>query len=149
MKDKKPLFGIKAKHLDHLVSHILDQSEGNESKDVSNFPQRDVEHSESWIGSYRLQRLLGEGGIGGEEAKLTLTLIREVSKLHRDQGDYQQAEKILLDAEATARRVYGVDQKPTQLCVFELVQLYETWGRPTDADKWREKLSAPGTQADK
>ncbi len=64
MKDNKPLFGTKPKHLDQLVSDILRQSEEDETHEMSELPSASVAQSDTRIGPYRLLELIGEGGMG-------------------------------------------------------------------------------------
>ena len=64
MKDKKTIFGAKSKHLDQLVSHILRQSDQDETQEPSGLPKTDVGQSETRIDRYKLLGLLGEGGMG-------------------------------------------------------------------------------------
>jgi len=56
------------------------------------------------------------------------------------QGLYQEAEQLFIKALAIRRRVLGEGHPDTLESVNNLVELYEAWGKPEQADKWRAKL---------
>jgi hypothetical protein len=64
----------------------------------------------------------------------------EVAELYRNQGDYDKAEQLSLEAEETARRVFGNGHDITNSSVNNLIKLYGAWDKPEKAKEWRAKL---------
>jgi len=52
-------------------------------------------------------------------------------------GRYAESERLLLDALATLRKERGEDQELTRLARARLVMLYDRWGKPGEAAKYR------------
>lgn len=100
------------------------------------------------------QSLLALGRIGEGEASLRDALrIREralppghwliaasrsaVGEALLLRGRYAEAERLLLDALVVLRKERGEDQELTALAKARLVRLYERWGKPGEAAKYR------------
>jgi hypothetical protein len=58
-------------------------------------------------------------------------------------GQYDKAERELIRALAASRRYLGEEHPETCGCTLALVELYEAWDKPGEAEKWRSKLPAP------
>jgi non-specific serine/threonine protein kinase/serine/threonine-protein kinase len=56
---------------------------------------------------------------------------------------HTEAEVELLEAYEILSAAVGADHNGTQLVVRDLVELYETWGKPDMAAEWRAKLESP------
>jgi tetratricopeptide (TPR) repeat protein len=61
------------------------------------------------------------------------------------QGQYADAERLLIKALEFSRRVFGEEHPETRACLEHFVRLYEAWGKPQKAEEWRSKL--PQTEA--
>jgi hypothetical protein len=55
---------------------------------------------------------------------------------------YYAAEKELETAMKAAQRYLGETHPETRGCILGFIELYETWGKPEDAEKWRSRLPA-------
>jgi tetratricopeptide (TPR) repeat protein len=55
-------------------------------------------------------------------------------------GRYRQAEREFLSALDVSRRLFGKQHEETVACVNGLIELYETWNKPEQAEEWRVKL---------
>ena len=60
----------------------------------------------------------------------------------RDRGAHAAAEALLLDVYATLHERYGDAHRETRSVVERLVALYEAWGRPAEAARYRSRLTA-------
>ena len=58
----------------------------------------------------------------------------------RLQGQYDEAETVLLEAYENLQRTLGDEHFRTQEAVKNLVELYDAWQRPDDADKYRKLI---------
>ena len=58
-------------------------------------------------------------------------------------GDYAGAESLLLDALKAARLQWGDGSARVRYFDGELVRLYEAWGKPDLAQRYRQGLDAP------
>jgi non-specific serine/threonine protein kinase/serine/threonine-protein kinase len=56
---------------------------------------------------------------------------------------YDEAEQELTAALTAARRYLGETHPETRGCILALIELYEAWGKPDEAEKWRAKLPSP------
>ncbi len=60
--------------------------------------------------------------------------------LHKEQAGYDKAEKLLFET-VKSRQLKLPDQHPhTQESIKTLIDLYDSWGKPEDAEKWRAEL---------
>jgi serine/threonine protein kinase/tetratricopeptide (TPR) repeat protein len=68
-----------------------------------------------------------------------------------DEGQYEAAEQELTTALATAKRYLGDTHPETRGCILAFIELYEAWGKPQEAEKWRAQLppSPPTTTSSK
>ncbi len=57
-----------------------------------------------------------------------------------DEGQYEAAEQELTTALATAKRYLGETHPETRGCILAFIELYEAWGKPQEAEKWRAQL---------
>ena len=60
------------------------------------------------------------------------------------QRRFVEAETLLLDSHAALREERGLDHQSTQQAVEWLVGLYEDWGRPEEAERYRSLLQQSG-----
>jgi len=61
--------------------------------------------------------------------------------LYKEQGDYNKAEPLLLEA-LEGRRLKLSDTHPHTLeSMNNIIELYEAWNKPEKAEEWRAKLS--------
>jgi non-specific serine/threonine protein kinase/serine/threonine-protein kinase len=82
--------------------------------------------------------------LGEENSELALIKMKFGACLFR-QGRYEEAEAWLLDAH---RVMYAAGHQGTQRPVRHLIELYESWGRPEAADRYRELLGNDATEPD-
>ncbi len=61
-----------------------------------------------------------------------------------DQGHYEEAEPLMLAAAAAIEADLGPDHSHTKVSWRSLVALYEAWGKPERAERYRVKLSGAG-----
>lgn len=61
-----------------------------------------------------------------------------------DQGDFERAEPLLLEANAVLQNHPESPAKRRRETVERLVNLYERWGRPEQAERWRARQPASG-----
>jgi tetratricopeptide (TPR) repeat protein len=59
---------------------------------------------------------------------------------------FEEAERELLAAHDSLRGQQGDGHPYTQAAVFDLIDLYEAWGKPAQAAEWRSRLEK--TEAD-
>lgn len=57
------------------------------------------------------------------------------------QDDHDKAEPLLVEAIKGSRFKLGDTHPPTLESWKNLIDLYEAWGKPEEADEWRAKLS--------
>jgi len=60
------------------------------------------------------------------------------------QKEYEKAERLWTKALAASRRYLGEAHPETRGCILALIQLYEDWGKPKEAEKWRAQLPPEG-----
>lgn len=65
--------------------------------------------------------------------------LRMDAELSYGLGRYKQAEREFLRALDASRRLFGERHEETLACVNDLIELYESWNKPEEAAKWREK----------
>ena len=58
----------------------------------------------------------------------------------RDLGRFAEAERLLLDSAAAVREAGGSDHPGTNPVPAALAALYEAWGRPAEAARWRARM---------
>jgi len=68
------------------------------------------------------------------------SLVRNRAWLNMRQGQYEEAERMLVKALEYSRRVLGEEHTETQACLNYFVLLYEAWDKPEKAEEWRAKL---------
>lgn len=61
---------------------------------------------------------------------------------------YAEAEPLLLEGQRVLNETFDETDERTQAVVRWLVQLYDAWGRPDQAARWREQLSIGDRQSD-
>jgi non-specific serine/threonine protein kinase/serine/threonine-protein kinase len=66
--------------------------------------------------------------------------LRKYGRLLIARRQYAAAEQVLLDAEQALGAAVGPDHAQTKKAVGNLVELYDSWGKPADADRWRRRL---------
>ena len=59
-------------------------------------------------------------------------------------GRYPEAERRLVASYDKLNEQFGAEHVRTQDAVTRLVQLYEAWGAPEKAERYRELVRAPG-----
>ena len=60
--------------------------------------------------------------------------------VHHKQGDYDQAEPLLLELLELHQGVLIEGHRDTVAAINELIKLYEAWGKPQKAEASRSKL---------
>jgi len=65
---------------------------------------------------------------------------RTLAWLSYRQGQYADAERLLIKALEFSRRLFGEEHPETRACLEHLALLYEAWGKPEEAEQWRAKL---------
>jgi tetratricopeptide (TPR) repeat protein len=69
---------------------------------------------------------------------------------HLGQGRYADAEPLLLDGYAGLKKHEAIMPRAARNCLTEalerLVQLYDSWGQPKKAARWRQELKTVGKQ---
>ncbi|MBM4027834.1 MAG: tetratricopeptide repeat protein, partial [Planctomycetes bacterium] len=83
----------------------------------------------------------------GEEHPDTLACMHNLALLYRDQNRYPEAEPLCLQAVETASRTLGEAHPDTVRFLSVLTSLYDAWGKPEEAAKWRARLSRIPTEA--
>ena len=68
----------------------------------------------------------------------------EVALVHLARGDYDRAEPLLLDACNGRDARLGPEHPRTIDSLNELVRLYEAWGKPGEASRWRARRPGAG-----
>ncbi|MGE3166679.1 MAG: tetratricopeptide repeat protein [Planctomycetota bacterium] len=67
-----------------------------------------------------------------------------------DLGRYSEAEPLLLGAYQTFEQALGKAHQRTQTARESLIELYQAWGKPDEAERWRGPDSgSPGASADR
>jgi len=66
--------------------------------------------------------------------------LRKYGRLLTARAQYAAAEKVLLEAEQALGAAVGPDHAQTKKAIGNLVELYEAWGKPGEADRWRARL---------
>ena len=76
-----------------------------------------------------------------EKYTTTLESHNDLAVLHKEQARYEEAEPLLLEA-LEGRRVKVGDTHPQTLeSLKNLINLYEAWSKPEQAEQWKVKLS--------
>ena len=70
--------------------------------------------------------------------------LHELAVLYREQGDYDKAEPLFLEAINGRRLKLGETHPHTQESIRNLTGLYEAWNKPKEAEKWRARLGQSG-----
>jgi len=81
----------------------------------------------------------------GENHPHTLETKNDLAVLYKEQGDYDKAEPLLLEALKGRRLKLGDKHPHTIESMKSLINLYEAWNKSEEAEKWRAKL--PQTEA--
>ena len=82
----------------------------------------------------------------GEEHPETLISVLNLGVFHFSQKNYGKAEPLLVQAAQGSRRVLGVRHPQMLISLRTLVQLYETWGKPAEAARWRKSRRRPASR---
>src|SRR5690606_24873568 len=64
----------------------------------------------------------------------------QLARYLRDHGRHAEAERLLLAAAAAVREAGGSDHPGTNPVPAALAALYEAWGRPAEAARWRARM---------
>ena len=81
----------------------------------------------------------------GDDHPDTLKTKNDLAVLYKEQGEYDKAELLLVEA-VEGRRLKLGDTHPHTLESFNnLIELYEAWNKAEKAKEWRTKL--PQTEA--
>ena len=89
---------------------------------------------------FELRLKLYESGLPARES-----FVRNVAWQAYSQGQYAEAERMLIKALEFSRRVFGEEHSETLACLKYFVLLYEAWDKPEKAEEWRVKL--PGKES--
>ncbi|UCG58804.1 MAG: tetratricopeptide repeat protein, partial [Phycisphaerales bacterium] len=68
------------------------------------------------------------------------SFVRTLAWVNMRQGQYKEAERMLVKALEFSRRVFGEEHPETLACLKYFVLLYEAWDKPEEAEEWRAKL---------
>lgn len=66
--------------------------------------------------------------------------MHELAVLYKEQARYAEAEKLLLEADKGRRIKLGDTHPHTLESWNNLIDLYESWGKPERVEEWRVKL---------
>ena len=69
-----------------------------------------------------------------------LESVNDLAVLYKEQGDYDKAEPLLLEALEGRRLKLGDTHPHTLESLNNLIALYAAWDKPEKADEWRKKL---------
>lgn len=69
------------------------------------------------------------------------SFVRTMAWVNMKQGQYEDAERMLIKALEFSRRVFGEEHSETLACLEYFVLLYDAWDKPEKAEEWRSKLS--------
>ncbi|MHC4752266.1 MAG: tetratricopeptide repeat protein, partial [Planctomycetota bacterium] len=58
----------------------------------------------------------------------------------KEQGDYDRAEPLLIEAVEGRRLKLGDEHPHTIESLNNLIELYKVWNKPEQAEQWRAKL---------
>jgi len=70
----------------------------------------------------------------------TLESKNDLAMLYREQARYEDAKPLLLEAFHGRATKLSPEHPHTLDSPKQLVSLYESWGRPDEAEKWRSRL---------
>jgi serine/threonine protein kinase len=79
----------------------------------------------------------------GRDNEQTQICMGWLAKVYRKQGKNEQAEPLYLEMLDVRRRRYGdefAEDVTTEFVMKGLIEVYEAWGKPQQADQWRVKL---------
>ena len=76
----------------------------------------------------------------GDDHPDTLETKNDLAVLYMEQGDYANAEPLLLEAIKGRRLKLGDKHPHTIESVKNLIDLYEAWNKSERAEQWRAKL---------
>jgi thiol-disulfide isomerase/thioredoxin len=83
----------------------------------------------------------------GDEHPDTLAGMHNLARLYCDRSRYLEAEPLCLKAVELASHTLGESHPSAVKSLNLLISLYEAWGKPEEAGKWRGKLSQTAAQA--
>jgi len=63
----------------------------------------------------------------------------DLAMLHKQQGDFDKAQSLLIEAFEGRRIKLNETHPHTQESVKNLIELYEAWNKPEEAEKWKAK----------
>jgi non-specific serine/threonine protein kinase/serine/threonine-protein kinase len=76
----------------------------------------------------------------GDDHPDTLESKNDLAVLYKEQSRCDEAEPLLLEAVNGRRLKLGDEHPHTPESLNNLIELYEAWGKPQQAEQWREKL---------
>lgn len=91
---------------------------------------------------FRETMALAEGSLPEKHPNM-VSLRMYFAELLINTGQYQEAEVHILKSLAVMEEILGKDHPETLSVVNDAVQLYERWGKPEKATKFRARLSTP------
>jgi hypothetical protein len=65
----------------------------------------------------------------------------ELAVLYKGQAQYEKAESLLIEAVEGRRLKLGDNHPHTQQSMNNLIDLYEAWNKPEEAEKWRAEVN--------
>jgi hypothetical protein len=83
--------------------------------------------------------------LGGREAELgedhpeTLETKNDLGVLHKMQGKYEDAQLLLHEAVDGRTEKLGPQHPHTLASIRNLIELYDAWNKPDEAEQWRAK----------
>jgi len=69
-----------------------------------------------------------------------LSRMNTKAQVYYKQGQYEEAELLSLKTLEIRQRVLGEEHPDAAKSINRLVELYEAWNKPEEAEKWRAKL---------
>lgn len=63
-----------------------------------------------------------------------------LANVYKEQGNYDKAESLLIETVEGRRLKLGDTHPHTLESWNSLIDLYEAWGKPQEAEEWRAKL---------
>jgi len=88
----------------------------------------------------------------GEQHPNTLSTMNNLAMVYMFQSEFQKAETLHLRTLELRRQVLRPEHPYIERTIRHLVDLYNAWGKPEEAQKWRNRLSAavrePGTDTE-
>ena len=80
----------------------------------------------------------------GNDHPACLDSMHELAVLYKEQGDYDKAEPLLVEALKGRRLKLGDTHPHTLESLKNLIDLYKVWNKPEKANEWRAKRAHAG-----